>query len=352
MALAITLAVVELFVRDDLVWKWVSVGVTTLMMTTLPWRRVYPLPMMCLAFGANTIVQLLALFAGVVWTGLFTSVIGLLLLYALFRWASGKAAFVGLAFVYVTFALTIGLSDAPLNEIVAGNLFLLFPAALGALVRYKDSADRRAIEQIQLREREQLARELHDTVAHHVSAIAIQAQAGQAMVASQPQAPLEALAVIEQAASSTLAEMRRIVRAMRDDSPGEFAPAASLADIEKLADGHYPLNVELRLSGDMDDLDTATVATLYRLTQESITNAVRHAQGATTLRVQIVGDTSEIRLMIEDDGKALASRPPPGLGLQGMAERAALLGGSLTAGPGEQRGWIVNVTLPRTMSPA
>lgn len=184
-------------------------------------------------------------------------------------------------------------------------------AALGAAVRYQDSAQRRAKGQVRIRERERLARELHDTVAHHVSAIAIQAQAGQAVATLHPEAPLEALKVIEEAASRTLIEMRSIVRALRDDGHAERTPAASLADIERLAaDDTYPLRIAVTLSGELDDLDTMLASTLFRLTQESVTNAVRHAEGAQSVTVHVTGEPEQVYLSIKDDGNYVEQRHP------------------------------------------
>ena len=93
------------------------------------------------------------------------------------------------------------------------------------------------LEQVKLLERERLARDLHDTVAHHVSAMAIRAQAGLATMATQPDAAGEALRVIEAEASLALAEMRTMVRVLRRDVPADLAPSPVIADIERLATG-------------------------------------------------------------------------------------------------------------------
>ncbi|MEM9621406.1 MAG: histidine kinase [Pseudomonadota bacterium] len=354
--LVVGLALVENFTRDVIVWRSLSVGLSIVLMLTLPWRRTQPLWMVILAFGTNTAAQVTAMMLNVEWNGLFVTAFLLILPYALLRWASGREVFAGLAFLGLTFILTIGLANTPLNEMVAAALFLFFPAAIGASVRYRDSAAQRAREQVRLRERERLARELHDTVAHHVSAIAIQAQAGQAQAASDPAAPLQALRIIEDAASKTLREMRHIVRSMRDNEEATLAPATSLADIEQLVlQGNYPIAVALNIEGDIEGeiegetqaLDASLSATLYRLTQESITNAVRHAQDASRLDINIISRNDQIQLVATDDGKATTKPRTPGLGLQGMAERVALLGGQLSAGPGT-RGWTVTATLPRS----
>ncbi len=226
-------------------------------------------------------------------------------------------------------------------------MFLLFPAALGASVRYRSTARLREIDQVKLREREQLARELHDTVAHHVSAIAIQAQAGQTVAPAHPEAAVRALEVIEEAASRTLAEMRSMVGVLRDDEEPDLAPQRGVADIERLArDAAHGPRVDVELSGDLDELRPSVGAAMYRLAQESITNAMRHARHATRIDVSVAGEDDWVRLTVRDDGEAKTGGPGPGYGLVGMSERATLLGGTLEAGPSPE-GWTVSAVLPR-----
>src|SRR5919112_1302654 len=125
-------------------------------------------------------------------------------------------------------------------------------AALGAAIRYRTKFRIRDIDQAKAREREQLARELHDTVAHHVSGIAIQAQAGRAIAASHPERAVEALAIIEDAATRTLTELRAIVGVLRASQDTEFAPQPGVAEVEQLAtDGKARPCVEVTLSGEL-----------------------------------------------------------------------------------------------------
>jgi signal transduction histidine kinase len=280
-----------------------------------------------------------------------------LLLYALFRWGSGRHAALGLAVVSVPLLLSglgeqihAGTDDIPASNILLGGVVLLAAAAIGASVRYQDTARTRGMEEVKLLEREQLARELHDTVAHHVSAIAVRAQAGRVVGSSDPAAALDALAVIEEEASRTLAEMRSMVGALRRGDEPDLTPPRGVADLPRLASGpgeRLPVRVEL--SGDLEGLRTSVDAALYRLAQESITNALRHARHATRVVVTVHGDDDCVRLHVDDDGD-LASFDPRsafGFGLIGMAERAKLLGGILEAGPGTPRGWTVHAVLPR-----
>ena len=239
-----------------------------------------------------------------------------------------------------------------LAETVAGYAFFLFAAALGAAIRYRAKIRIRDIDQAKAREREELARELHDTVAHHVSGIAIQAQAGRAIAASHPERAVEALAIIEDAATRTLTELRAIVGVLRATQDTEFAPQPGVAEVEQLAtDGQTRPCVEVTLFGEFDDLSPAVGAAIYRLAQESITNARRHARHVTQVTVAVTGDADRVRLTIDDDGSAAGGRAPAGYGLVGMRERASLLGGTFHAGPIAERGWRVEAVLPRTGTP-
>jgi len=239
-----------------------------------------------------------------------------------------------------------------LAEKVAAYAFFLFAAALGAAARYRARIRIRDIDQAKAREREQLARELHDTVAHHVSGIAIQAQAGRAIAASHPERAIEALGTIEDAATRTLTELRAIVGVLRAPQHTEFAPQPGVAEVQQLAtDGQTRPCVEVMLDGELDDLSPAVGAAIYRLAQESITNARRHARHATRVTVAVTGDADQVRLTVDDDGSTGPNSVPAGYGLVGMRERATLLGGIFHAGPTAGRGWRVEAVLPRTGTP-
>ncbi len=346
----VPVVVLEGVLREDLVWRVASVVVALALLPTLLWRRTHPLAAVVAAFGLLAVVDAASLAAGVDWMGLDTTafVVIVLLIYSLLRWASGRHAVIGLA----VFSILVLLSgrDAPASNVVQGGLFMLAVAAVGVAVRYQSNARSRGMDQVKLLEREQLARELHDTVAHHVSAIVVRAQAGRVVAASDPAAALDALAVIEDEASRTLAEMRAMVGALRHGEEPDLSPQRGVADIERLVtvNGARP-QVDLELSGDLDGLRPSVDAALYRLAQESITNALRHARRATRIHVTVSGDDDCVRLTVGDDGDAGAFDPrsASGFGLIGMAERAKLLGGTLEAGPNRNGGWTVQAVLPR-----
>lgn len=352
-------SVVEVVLRDDPAWRPLVLLVSVVIAASLLWRRSHPLSAVAVAFGTILAFDVARIVAIENATGL-TSVAALLLLpYSLFRWGSGREAGIGLGLVGVWLIVThIADYGRPVNpfsegptgagEVVAGVGFFLFSAALGASVRFHSNSRSRDIEQAKLRERNLLARELHDAVGHHVSAIAIQAQAGRMSAESNPTVALKTFGAIEQAASRALTEMRAMVGVLRDGTDADLAPQPRVADIERLA-GHVegqPM-VDVSLSGDLDRLTPAVEVALYRIAQEAITNASRHARHATKVIVDVVRKDERVCLTVRDNGDmASLVKEPRGYGLVGMAERASLLGGTLHAGPDEATGWIVEASFP------
>lgn len=347
--------------RDDSTWRALAVVLGIALALALYWRRSHPFATFLAAFGAAFTVDLVALALDVAWEAPPSHIFVLVLTYSLFRWGSGREALLGVPVQLVGYGLAaVGGELRSADEAIAGVVVLFFPAALGATVRFRAREQERALDRVRLREREHLARELHDSVAHHVSAIAVQAQAGQAVASTAPERALETLRTIEQAASRTLGEMRHIVGALRQDEEVELAPLKSLANLDELRAGAGPdERVEIALDGDLDDLGPAIEAALYRVAQEGITNAARHATKRSGIWVRIAGDADRVRMTVVDDGERVGGQGDArddsgridndrhGFGLRGLAERATLLGGRLEAGPGVGRGWRLEAVLPK-----
>lgn len=342
-------AVVEGVLRPELPWRVASVVMVVGLAPTLLWRRTRPLPMMAIAFGATAVVPL---FFGSPPTNSSLAFV-LILVFALVRWGSGREIGAGALIVLAQLGSTWAIGHTATSDVGAGILILTSTAALATALRYRARSRSRELDQIRLVERERLARDLHDTVAHHVSAMAIRAQAGLATRDSDPEAADDALRVIEAEASDALAEMRTMVRALRRDEPAELAPSPGVSDLVRLAGRTRggPV-VDVDVGGDVHDLAPSVGAAIYRLAQESVTNARRHARHATRIEVRVDADESSVRLRVSDDGDAGAARSAPGrgYGLVGMIERASLLGGTCRAGPDPGRGWSVTAVLPRTGS--
>jgi signal transduction histidine kinase len=348
-ALLVT-AVLEGIFRTDVPWRPVALVLAVTLAFPLLWRRTHPLAVVAVVFGAVLVLNLVTLIGGPAESvGLYTMIYVILLPYSLLRWGSGREVVVGMSVIVVAAVLGIASDFNGFGEAVAGFVFLMFPAVLGALVRFWTTARTREIDQVRLREREQLARELHDTVAHHVSAMVIRAQAGRVVAPSDPAGALDALRLIEYEGSRTLAEMRTMVGALRDRGDADLSPQNGIADIGRLATSlDDEPRVQVRLTGDLDAVSPAVGAATFRIAQESVTNALRHARNATRIEVQVVAGENAVELSICDDGEPVhASSVNQGYGVVGMTERAAILGGSLAAGPRADRGWVVDAVLPR-----
>jgi len=349
-AVVVVTATVETFARNDLIWPGASLAVTVGVACLLPWRRVHPLPVLALAFGTISAVEVISLLLDVDWEGLNTAAFVLVLPYALTRWASGREVGVGLLALSVPLVV-IGVGGDPVADIVTGSVVFLLACAIGFAVRYAGDLRAEEVAGVRSREREELARELHDTVAHHVSAIAVRAQAGRVVAATRPEAAVDALSVIEEEATRALEEMRSMVGTLRQGDGPDLRPQQGVRDLcrlEQHGGGPGP-RVVVTIAGEVDELCPSADAAWFRLAQEAVTNALRHARQASQVQVRVDGDDDHVRLTVVDDGRGggTPTASTPGFGLVGMAERAKLLGGTFDAGPRPGGGWVVAVTLPR-----
>jgi len=347
--LLVSTALLEGLFRSDVVWRPFATVVAVALVPVLLWRRTHPLAVVVVAFGTFLLLAAADLVAGAEDpVGLYTNAFVLLLSYSLFRWGSGREMTLGLVVMLVTAAAAIAVDWTGVVDATFGLVFLLFPAVLGATVRYRESARARELEQMKTSEREQLARELHDTVAHHVSAIAVRAQAGQVVAREHPDAAVEALEVIEGEASRTLQELRTIVGVLRDGEHADLAPQRGVAEIPGLARVDDQRRVDVTMTGQLDDLSSQVGAALYRIAQEALTNALHHSQHATRVDISVTGEPGCVRLSVHDNGTPTTGWSTAGYGVVGMTERATLLGGSLRAGPQTTGGWSVEAVIPRS----
>jgi signal transduction histidine kinase len=251
---------------------------------------------------------------------------------------------------------------------VVGTLVLLFPIVTGLSVRqYRDQAvaehDRaeqtaRLAEldrqQAVTAERHRMARELHDVVANHLSAVAIHATAAQAAHGHDEATVREALAVIRDSGVQGLAEMRRMIRLLRDpEQPGDAVTRARLAEVNRLVEAvrQAGLPVEVAVTGEPRALPVDVDLAAYRILQESLTNALKHGTGAPA-RALVAYRPDRVAITVENPLPGLpvgAGVPGAGAGLVGMRERAALLHGTLAAGPAGGC-WRVHAELPAAVS--
>ncbi len=231
----------------------------------------------------------------------------------------------------------------------------LLVLAIGELIRIRRErtlAARQAKEEAALRsaneERLQIARELHDVVAHHISLINVQAGVALHIVDRHPGQAQTALAAIKDASKEALVELRSLVGILRD--VGESAPrtpSGGLASLDDLVErsAHAGLSVRKTERGDVRPLPAAVELAALRIVQEAITNVVRHS-GATSATIVLQYDAETLAVTIEDSGRGLARASMNGTGIVGMRERAEALGGSLQVGPGHGGGVRVRAVLP------
>jgi signal transduction histidine kinase len=239
------------------------------------------------------------------------------------------------------------------------------PVLLGVLVRVRRSGARQLEEQERrhsgeralLEERQRIARELHDVVAHHMSVIAIQAEAAPYKTADPPAELVESFGEIRASALAGLGELRRVLGVLRTGVPGT-APQPGLGDLEALLDSARSggVSVTVTSSGEPVALPEGVDLSAYRIVQEALSNAMRHAPGS-QVRVEVAYRGDGLAIEVRNDAVASVlvgsgtRDAGGGHGLVGMRERAAMLGGSLDAGPTEDGGFLVSAVLP-VSSPA
>jgi signal transduction histidine kinase len=320
----------------------------------LAWRRRAPLAALALA---AVIVELSNLAApALAETGAF--LVGILLaIYSVGRYARGYAEIAGVALIVAAIpAAAIEPGDPTTFSDVA--FFVVFfggPWIVGRFVRHRAERERVLVAERDVRaqeavaeERTRIARELHDVVAHAISLIVLQARGGRRMLSDEPDETRRALDVIEHAGEQALGEMRRLLGLLRDDEPElTLAPPPSLRRIDELVAGTRAsgLPVEVVIEGEPVELPPGVDVSAYRIVQEALTNALKHA-GPAHAQVTITYARDAVDLAIVDDGPGVPSANGGGYGLAGMRERVAVYGGRLESGARPEGGYALRVRLP------
>jgi signal transduction histidine kinase len=206
-------------------------------------------------------------------------------------------------------------------------------------------------------ERARIARELHDVVAHHISMIAVQAETARLTTPGMPAAGGQRLSAIGDTARSALTEMRRLLGVLREDADTdtpELQPQPGLRQLNLLLDDARDASgsgTRLILSGPPATLDPGVELAAYRIVQEALTNARRHAPGA-GVDVELHYSDRALSLRIRDNGPGPPEAAAGGHGLAGMRERAAAVGGRLATGPAAGGGFLVEASLPTSATEA
>jgi signal transduction histidine kinase len=330
------------------------------------WRRRVPL----LALYAVVAVILIELAAGILLraeAALLVAVYSLVLHGRLRRllWAVPAlvavfvVAVLRLSGLFSVWDVTFFLISAGVAAVALGFAVRLRRAQLAAL---RDRAVRLEIERDQrsklaaATERTRVAREMHDIVGHSLSVIVTLADGGAYAADAAPERSKEALRLIGDTGRRSLAELRRMLGVLREqtDEPN-LSPQPGIADLDPLCHRIRAAGpqVEYQSTGELDALDLGIQLATYRIVQEALTNTLKHAGPHTRVHLAVRIDGTRLRILVRDTGPpGAAHRParpgPPGHGVIGMRERAALYGGTVTAGPTPDGGWCVQADLDLT----
>jgi signal transduction histidine kinase len=290
-------------------------------------------------------------------------VAGLAAVWALTLVRPPSVSLVGLAALVAVSSMNVFTTHA--EEAVFTMALAVAIWALAQAARQRVEAAHEAARRAAGAEKARIARELHDVIAHSVSVIVVQAAAAGDVFDRRPDQARTALHAIEQTGRETLVELRRLLGAVVPGEPGAAdgardgaptAPQPGLDRLDDLADQVRAAGLEVTMSvdGTRPALPAGIDLSAYRIVQEALTNTLRHAQ-ATSVQVQVqlragCGAGAAVEIEVVDDGRALRASdgvgPGPGYGIIGMRERAALLGGTLEAGPTAHGGFRVRAFLP------
>jgi signal transduction histidine kinase len=326
---------------------------------SLVWRRRTPLAILALALATSVLANVVAVLDEAT-----TPAIALVVaVYSVGAHTSGLRAAVGgfgaAALIAVNVAEQFSLGDLLFIATILGGAWLA-----GRAMRYRREREH-VLELLTVdleREREEkaraavaeervrIARELHDIVAHAISVIVLQARGGRRSLATDPGETREALDMIEATGSEALAEMRRLLGMLRsDDEEIALAPQPSLRYLDALAAQvrEAGLPVDLSVEGEPTELPPGVDLSAYRIVQEALTNALKHA-GPATARVVVHYRENDLELEIADTGAGAGASASDGEGhgLAGMRERVSLYGGKIEAGPRDGGGFAVRARLP------
>ncbi len=275
-----------------------------------------------------------------VWLAALAVITFAILIYA-YGWVGGLTSAAVYASGFVFFWAFAGLTrraEAARKE--SERLLAELQEAHRALQEYAQKAEALAVSE----ERNRLAREMHDTLGHRLTVSAVQLEAAERLIPSQPERAAEMVATVRGQVRAALAELRQTVAALRqplkDDLPLERA-LPRLVDEFQQATG---LEVALRLPDELPPLSAPQRLTLYRAVQEGLTNIHKHA-AAKRAWVKLEAADNRLRLLVRDDGRGPQGNGG-GFGLRGLRERAAHLGGEVRFGPAPERGSLLEVELP------
>ena len=370
------LAAAALLVEIELqIWLGDSIhdpGYAGLAVVALAWavavRRRWPLAAVFVVLALMSI-RMLAGVGGNLNNAAGVSVGVILLFYGLGAFASERRSVWMLVFAVVVTSLNaLTKPGGGVSAVFPMELFaVLLPYALGRMMRARAAREQQArdvAEQLDAArdasgraaaygERARIARELHDVIAHSVSVMVIQAGGARLVMGEQPERAEESLRSVERAGREALAEMRRLLGVLGEGDPRALMPQPGLGDIEPLlADARAAgISAALLIDGDPAPVSPALDLCAYRIVQEALTNAIKHAAPACA-SVSVRWRDGELELEVSDDGSRprVVNGAGGGHGIPGMRERVALHSGSLRAGARPHGGFTVLARLPLTQA--
>lgn len=338
-------------------------------------HRREPAALVALAFAASLVVRrrfpLVPLLAGLAVIELDNTVIkglaeaGIFLvafivaLYSAGRWARGHMLAACAAVVLAAIPLAAIEPGRPVGfgDVAFFVVFFGAPIVAGRLFRHRAERERVLVDEHETRtaeaiadERARIARELHDVVAHAISVIVLQARGGRRMLTEDPSETKTALDAIEHAGEQALAEMRRLLGMLRAaDERAALAPQPGLARLDALAAevAAAGLPVDIRIEGEAVELPPSIDVSAYRIVQEALTNALKHA-GPARANVCVRYDADAVELEVVDNGSGTGGGGGSGHGLAGIRERVGVYGGELEAGANREGGFRLRARLPLT----
>jgi signal transduction histidine kinase len=339
------------------------VVVAGLAMAALAWRRRAPLVVAALVVGSNLMVNP---------SGDFSTLLSLVLVsFTVGAETTPPRNYLGLGLVFVPFIVASILEGFEPSDLAAGLVFFVGPWAVGVVLSGRIASAEEAVaraEQLErnreleaasaaAEERTRIARELHDIVSHSISVVTIQTQAVRRRLGPEHAAEAADLAAVEATAREALAEMRRLFGVLRTEGeqPLALSPQPGLSELDRLVRqvGSGDLQVSLRVEGDPVPLSPGVDLAAYRIAQEGLTNALRHAD-ATRADVLVRYLPGRLDVEVEDNGRGLTrsqdahhdSSDGAGHGLVGIRERVALYGGTVELVPSSSGGVRLAVSLP------
>ena len=348
---------------------WVAVfGWSTLMVVSLAFRRINPLlaVVVCAVAGTGMVIQVttpvpamltvlvvifsaaryLSLTAGlvVIPLGIAASIIGPL--SWLGRIPEGQRFLAGGLLSLLCLSAMVNAYLLGRRITVQGHVAKLDEALAEERFLAGERSTQDATELADGRARAEVARELHDVVAHSLSVIVVQAEGAKALATKKPEAAIEALDVIARTGRSSIEEMRRIVSLLRGESDADFGPSPSLPQIPEMVAKAGP-RITLEMPEELPPVPESLGLTVFRVVQESVTNFLKHAGPTAQAIATITCEPEAIDIRVTDDGVGVqASTEGRGAGVRGMRERVAAMGGTFKAGPRTGGGYEVRARLP------